>query len=413
MTAAASPSRRAPLGGLVLFVPSLAVTGLALGARSLVPLWFGRWSNALFAFNVVHTAALVIAVVAMLRGAVRTALAALSLLFVLPYFGAMSNEIGRAAWAVPLLIAARFGAALLVFALAVDVSRAKGPAAARGLVLAGMSLLMISVIDAAGVAILGQRRTAEGFQFRRPVDLARIEPNAIAIVGDSFVYGQSVAEREAFPSVLAAALPGQPVYNLGQMGTGLPEYREVLERLPARDTTIVCFYPNDMPPRESRSLRLQQALHATARSSLFFRIGADLAGHAATPTAKEYIDWVLKDFDPSHATFPERWRQLEAHLTAIAALSKRSARAQPILVIFPIMQDFSRYPLEAEHQRIGAFAANLGLEVIDFLPVFRRAFPQGERYLAGPNDNHFNAEVHAKVAEVLRDALAARASAPR
>jgi hypothetical protein len=75
------------------------------------------------------------------------------------------------------------------------------------------------------------------------------------------------------------------------------------------------------------------------------------------------------------------------------------------------MWEFAEYPLREAHADLTAAGERAGFEVVDMLPVLTRYFPHGKAYTVSPNDDHFNAEVHAKVAEVLETLLRARAAA--
>lgn len=405
--------RSIPLRRLVLLAPHLLLTVLALSARSTVPLVAGRWSKVLFAFNVVNLAALAVAIAAATRGHVRAAVAALLTLLGLTYVGATNNDLSQSTIAVVMMIASRFGIALFFAALAVEVARSGDDRAvrtSRRLLMLGSSLLVLNLVDAAGVALFNARTApASGvFPFRSPVDLARIEARDVVVVGDSFVWGQSVEEKQAFANRLGAALApeGTRVHNVGLIGVGLPEYIAVLRQIPAKDTAIVCYYMNDVPARETTLTRVRQALVATGRTSFLARLASDLVGVSAFPDAAEYERAVIADYDKRDGTFATRWKLVESLIREAGAEASRNARRRPIFVILPVMVEFATYPLREAHAELAAAATASGFEVVDMLPVFTQAFPNGAAYKAGPNDNHFNAEVHAKVADVLRAALA-------
>ena len=428
-----APHRRASLpasfhvGRLVLFAPHLYVTVLGLTARSQVPLVLGRWSRGLLVFNALNLTALVAFAIASLRGRYRVALPAVLVMLGLSYVGAVNNDIAQAPFAVSLLAGSRIGFALIIVSLAFEASLAvrrggtDGPLPdpstrwSRRVLVAGVSLLGLSVVDAAGVWLFlkPERWGPAVFAFRSPVDLAKIEPNADVFVGDSFVWGQGVQESQAFANRIGAALgpSGTPVYNLGQVGAGLPEYLAVVERLPPRDTTFICYFMNDMLPRELPSLRARQAFLAVGRTSFVARLVSDIIGFRMYPDADKYALAVVGDYDKSDPTFASRWQQTEENLVRIAAYAKRDARHKPVLVILPLMWEFADYPIREAHADLAAIGRREGLEVVDMLPVFSRAFPHGKDYTVSRNDDHFNAEVHAKVAEVLLALLRQRAAA--
>lgn len=401
---------------LLLLLPSAILCVLALAARSTMPLVLGRWSKVLFAFNALDVAALAVVVVAGLRGRVAAAVPALLVLLALTYMGATNNELALTPMAVPTMIAARFGIALYFGALAVEALRGGAAPRARRLLAVGTALFFFNVVDVAGIVIFRARAlpTAGGdLPFRSKVDPARIEPDAIVFVGDSFVWGQGVAEHEAFANRVGAALApkGQRVYNLGIIGAALPEYLEALKKVPARDTAVVCFFMNDMPPRESPLLRVRQMLVSAGRTSFAARLGADLVGIRTYPSSAEYEQSLIDDYDKRDGTYAARWQMLVTQFGQVAAEAKRDARHRPILVILPLVTEYATYPLRQAHVELAALGEANGFEVIDMLPVFAEAFPHGGAYKVGPNDDHFNAVVHAKVAEVLLAVLARRAGA--
>src|SRR5207248_3815155 len=70
----------------------------------------------------------------------------------------------------------------------------------------------------------------------------------IAIIGDSFTFGQGIEERERFSNVLETLLgPKYEVLNFGTPGNDLPEHVQVLERAlqVAPDFVLLQLYIND------------------------------------------------------------------------------------------------------------------------------------------------------------------------
>jgi hypothetical protein len=162
---------------------------------------------------------------------------------------------------------------------------------------------------------------------------------------------------------------------------------------------------NDIRSRETLAMRIRQLLVATGRTSFVLKLAGDLAGVRMYPGARAYTSWVVGDYDARDPSYPVRWRRLTEELAAVAGEARRASRRKPILVLFPLMYDFGRYPLTQVHRELGELGGRLGFVVVDMLPIFAAAFPDGTTFVAGPNDTHFNAEVHAKVAEVLKAVL--------
>ena len=390
----------------LLLLPHLWTTWIALASRSQTAWALGRYSRALLLFNLLNLCALLLTTVATVRAAYRLALIGLSALVVLTYATGMNNELASARFFLPVVLASRLGLAGLFVFFAYAAHTARDARAARLLLVLGAVIATVAVVDAVALNLLQRVNPAAtgGFSFRSPVDLGRIGPNAIVVVGDSFVYGVGVSADEAFPTVLGRKL-GRPVHNLGLGGTGLAEYRAVIERIAACDTAVVCFYMNDIRSRETPAMRVRQLLVATGRTSAVLKLAADLAGVRMYPGARAYTSWVVSDYDARDPSYSLRWHKLTEDLAAVAGEAGRASRRKPILVLFPLMYDFRRYPLTQVHSDLSQLGGRLGFVVVDMLPIFSAAFPDGTRFVAGPDDTHFNAQVHAKVAEVLKGLL--------
>ncbi len=249
------------------------------------------------------------------------------------------------------------------------------------------------------------------FSFRSPVDLQSIDDDAIVIVGDSCVWGAGVEEEEAFARVLQTVLESRgvstTVHNLGLVGTGLSSYMEVLERVRKKRVVVVCLYINDMPQRQTFSRKIHEALIGIGRSSVLVRVIADILEQTMFGfDVENYHNSLVRNFDKSDASYAARWRLFTSLLDHTIKEANDESQFPPILVILPLVTDYSQYPLVEAHHDIVQFGEGLDCTVIDMLPVFSRRFPRGDQYRAKPNDGHFNAEVHRAVAEVLADALA-------
>jgi hypothetical protein len=67
----------------------------------------------------------------------------------------------------------------------------------------------------------------DGYGFRNPWPWP--EQADIVVLGDSFVFGYGVADMEAWPALLAQALPQSRLINLGLIGAGPQQYLRVYE----------------------------------------------------------------------------------------------------------------------------------------------------------------------------------------
>lgn len=183
----------------------------------------------------------------------------------------------------------------------------------------------------------------------------------VAVVGDSMVFGEGVADRETFvarlPGALAAAGAGEwDAWNLGIGGHGTGQHVARLEDLvasgPRPDVALVTFFAND--PRDDRECRP-------------FRFGADgmtltrvTPADMAHPPPKR-LPWLVR----------QPWyRWLTAHSQIVGRLRLRAARtpgepkATPGLNALdePFTPDEVRLT-HALYQRLAADARSWGIPV--------------------------------------------------
>jgi hypothetical protein len=384
-------------------------------ATSAVPSWFGRYSDSLFLLNVTLAGTTLLTVFSFWRGMLRTAVFLVMCMIVGTYLLMTNNSLLQIEHLLLILVIARVCLGLLwCWASFLSKDKQWSSKASNLVLAAGVSVTTFVLVD--GVAALLLRPSVSGqaafssADFRVPVDLARIDPEAIVVVGDSMVWGQGVAAAKAFPELLHSLRrrEGGPstVYNLGVIGAGLETYLSILQRLPHKRQVLVCYYMNDIHERQRPGTKLRQALLAVGRGSALMKLAADAVGLGMYPDAELYSQSVVQDYDPSDPTFAARWRQVESLLSMIYVEAARDADRRPILVVIPMMWDFQSYPLRDTHARITELGRSLHFLVLDLLPELERKFPQGRDYLVGPNDNHFNEEVHAHIALVVSGLLA-------
>jgi hypothetical protein len=400
---------------LLLLAPCLLISARSVLATSNVPSWFGRYSAWLLLFNVALVTGVLFAVLAFWRRMFRTAVVLIAWIFISTYLVVSNNSLLRIDRLLLLLVVARAGLGLLCCWTAFLSRQEQWCSRAANILLAGgVSLTTFALIDGAGALVLGPPASGSTVfsvaEFREPINLAQMDPQSIVVVGDSMVWGQGVPADRAFPEVLQSLLQERgttsKVYNLGIIGAGLETYLAVLQQLARKNRAIVCYYMNYIPERQRPGMKLRQALIGLGRSSAVMRLASDAVGLRMYPDAEQYNHSVVQDYDPAEPTFAARWHQAESLLSAISIEAARGADRQPILVIVPMMWEFRSYPLRDVHTRLNEFARSVDFRVLDLLPDFERRFAHGKDYVVGPDDNHFNAEVHAHIAAVISELLA-------
>ena len=396
---------------IFLLLPTLCLSLLALFCRSQIPLFLGRYSLSFLVLNMLNAVGLGWAYWSLNRK--RALLFGISAVFLfLIIYGFSGNlEFYSSPLSHLLVLVSHASLGMLCFSAAFGwVAHSSNlPGRSRWLISLGTVLCVLTVADAIGVPWLEARERAHfPRSFRVPVDTDRIEPDAWIVLGDSVAWGLGVKAEEAFPAVLGRLLfsRGLPskVYNLGIIDTGPNEYLGILKRVPRHRRSIVCFYMNDMPQKETSGALLP----------LFFRSLRDggfvphlILSRLSPPTMEEYLRQQVLSYQEDNPTFPARWKLLTEQLDRLASEAKSKTEEPPLLIVFPLLYDFSDYPLGAAHPRLAEAARRAGFEVLDLLPEFSLRFSNGKRFWAAANDNHPNAEVHRRVAELLADFLSA------
>jgi len=98
------------------------------------------------------------------------------------------------------------------------------------------------VVDTAEYHV-AYRSNAEGFRDERAADAPDAE-RSIALVGDSFAFGQGVPFEQTFGALLEAGLPGTRVYNLAMPGFGMDQIWRTVKAvaLPLRPELVIVAY---------------------------------------------------------------------------------------------------------------------------------------------------------------------------
>jgi lysophospholipase L1-like esterase len=278
-------------------------------------------------------------------------------------------------------------------------------------------------------------------------------------LGDSFVEGKQVSEREVLTAVLEE-LSGDPpslsVINAGVAGTGTSEELILYDRFAASlrpDLVLLGFYPNDVRNNVDRRLFvLRDGAVAkgkepplpkvrwiydfrkffASRSQLFalVKLGIDAAEEEdprERRAAKEAAAWRSNPLEAEEVFARDPSPKVAAgwDLT-LALLSELKARVEPggarfVLVVFPtrfqvddalwraqaarIGVDPAAFDLTKPQRVLGAWAAETRTPIVDLLEDFRRRNVSNTFYYA--TDAHWNAAGHRLAAERIDAGLRA------
>jgi lysophospholipase L1-like esterase len=394
---------------LLYLYPALA----SLLVKSRTPMLLGRYSTGLAVFAGWNLFLCLIALWAWKtqRRSVQGALALAILLstFVVP----MNSELRRLpaiGWVLPLTRLLAAGVLLAAAFARFRQGRRRGVGA---LVSVGMLFVVISLVDFAllswvALASLSQEKAVPEAGFRFNYDLSAITPHDAILVGDSFVWGAAVAPEEAFGQRWQSLNEDKNVhvYSLGIPGSDVLGYIDILKRVPPSvkvRRVVMAFYMNDMPPVADAGHYVEGLVNSVGVGCPTLRLVGEQLSKQLTPDVEEYHRSLVRCFDKQEPTFARRRQILESQLREFRDLAAERSSARPTLLLLPLMVDFRDYPLTEAHQDLTQMAQTLGYDVIDLLPTFAAQLGDGSQFRARPNDNHFNAAVHAVVARVLHE----------
>ena len=234
----------------------------------------------------------------------------------------------------------------------------------------------------------------------------------IAMLGDSFTYGEAVERHEAMPAVLQQlASEDWPeasftVFNLGAMDNDTRQeaarYRALHDALDI-DVLVLVAYVNDFERiNPARSL---EEIYDLDFEPGFVERGSLLAAHVASTVRNRivlrrsiahYRASTLTDLDTDFAPVG----------TEILALQQwvESRGVRFRMVFFPWLFRLDRYPLPEIHERMGEFAERNDVPLVDLLSVFAEMDDATMR--VSPANEHPSPAAHAIAAEAILEFIA-------
>jgi len=311
--------------------------------------------------------------------------------------------ISMAMWAIRLL------AAVGMIALAFGVHRRGGNAPLALAVGSAVFFLAVADLFLFGHAWLRDKDVSAITTYRYPYDLQKISNHDIVLVGDSFVWGQGVAQGQEFGALMQSRITsGVKILMLGQIGTGPVQYLKSILALsqaaPAR-RVVVCYYHNDLPAPELWVDRIQALGGSMGRGVPSLRFVGDMIAKSCTSTPQRYLQKLVENYSPGSPEYPARTALLKSKLKQCFDAAKARSVECPGLLILPGLLDFDGYPFAEGHKMIGGMAKEIGFEVFDSIGAFQKAGISAEQLWVAPNDPHFNEKGHQITADFLMDCL--------
>ena len=229
---------------------------------------------------------------------------------------------------------------------------------------------------------------------------ARSDKYRIAMVGDSFTWGQGIEEGERFSNLIEKAMgPGYEVFNFGKPGNNMPEHLDVLTQALAiqPDFILLQLYINDWETpamvRPARQPLLPQPIQGVLEQhSILYDLLADQVEtlQEKMGVADTYPAYMARNLrDPSLPNAKQAYGQLAEFFDRAKA-----AHVGVGAVLFPApdaLGPYGRdYPFRYLHDGTARLCENTHVPFLDLLPLYSTVADPRTLWVS-PFDAHPNA----------------------
>jgi lysophospholipase L1-like esterase len=270
---------------------------------------------------------------------------------------------------------------------------------------------------------VGIRTNSDGFrdrEFKDPVGESRF---SIAVLGDSYIFGQGVPQDKICPALLEKKLNESVksdffrVWNLGVSGYNTEQEAFLLESfvLPrAPDWVVLGYNINDYEPSTPasddmctndgaaprRTSRLQEIFDGQLLVTEFIkhRIGRLIRIFDPRWFASSYVDDILREYQGGGAG----WKKVSGLLSKMNEECKIKGIGFTVAVL-PAMFDLSHYSFESVHEAVLSYCYSNEIDCVDVLPYFRSKNP--DEMHVSLLDGHPNALAQKIFAEAIANHL--------
>jgi len=246
-----------------------------------------------------------------------------------------------------------------------------------------------------------------GFRDTRNESRVGEEGTSIAVLGDSFTFGEGVEANVRFTGVMAQALdPEVRVFNLGISGFGTEDERKLAAAALPRirpDAVVVAYCLNDPVPAWAPGyekvfgfdLVVQRDAEIGASNSPSHLVRLVSRAYLARRLTAATLDWYRSLYSGPDA----QWIASREDLLRIRD-NARSLNATLGVVVLPMLIRLEEdYPLTEAHRTVTDWCAENGIPVLDTLPLFLGR--ETESMIVHPKDRHPNAAAHALIGKAM------------
>lgn len=253
-----------------------------------------------------------------------------------------------------------------------------------------------------------------GIRDREPSAIQTDE--VILALGDSFLWGDGLpADAVVTTKVEALLVAGGrdvSVINAGISGSNTRDQHEQLERLEPvyrPDHVMVFFFTNDVLQQTAVTMRggrvenqyssfrqkLKEALRNNSRfmAWLYFLYKSQIAERVGVPQSllpPDYFD--LDDTKPG-------WLDFKTALADIRRFCDERGMSYQLVIIPTLTTLNENYPYRELHGKVKGYAAEIGMPVVDLLPVFSSYMPL--ELWVSPRNTHWNDFATSLAAEAI------------
>lgn len=236
----------------------------------------------------------------------------------------------------------------------------------------------------------------------------------IAVVGDSFVFGEGVQFADTLPQQLAKVLgDNYECVNAGQVGANAEQEMLILDAVTEGagcQSALLVLIPNDIPltPELSEQqdyindfILIRDRYLEEAQSQQFLMGYSQFLDLLMTPRAmakirNDTIEWYHDCYSEERNRRNLEW--LQSQLNTLATREDSDVA----IILYPLLENLEDdYPLQDIHDLLSKMAEKANLPVLDLAPIFAG---QNSRSLwVHETDHHPNRSAHAMAAVAIAD----------
>ena len=238
------------------------------------------------------------------------------------------------------------------------------------------------------------------------------DPNRyrIAVIGDSFTWGQGIEARERFTNLIEDALgPRYEVLNLGIPAHDMPQHLDVLDQALTAEPNFILLqlFINDfetaaMQRPRPHPLISDAAAHGWGRSSVLYDMvnGQWVRLQELTGLSERYVHYLDRNLrDPNAPNARIAFGMLRQFLE-----KTKTARVAAGVVLFPMTDAMgpngSNYRVGFIHDRVRQITSDEGIPYLDLLPAFS-TYADPKSLWVNPFDAHPNAVANKRAAQEI------------